>query len=880
MPHVLTSINSSRPLTKHFDVSQNALSKTPNVPFRVSSQETEFNTVSELALLITEVAGTQDVILVGKFKKKLNHESRKGQTDTGATNHLLIIDVDKYQMPSDLPVQDLPQAFVNILPMNFHDTHYVWQYSASYHTTSDPHLLSGHLFFVLDAPLAPNIKKYYLTGLNFLEPFNSQLTLSGTGRNLHYVIDPVLAENSRIVYVAPPTGLPKDKKSILEQHKLQHIHHVSEELWSPTLRLPTMPRIEKINESKATRIKELRHAEGLPTSAKLFKTEYNDLYQINILTNPGQGGLTLVDMDDTYIRMNLNDGNSNSYWARKSHPEVVRCFKNEDAFYMKDVDIDFYNMVQDMIKKEIAENVEDIITNEGGVTDDITKLGPLYQPDDENRIVFGFYSNKQDAIHSCIYDLNENQVHTFTHSSMEKLEMSLSDKGRHTPTSKSMPNWEPVFNPTDHNRVNFIKREINSFTPNKILYDHPEFSKISLPEATRPEDLVPGTAGPLLKQACPYIYLALKNGVGCPPSEDTSTEFEHLLNWIAYIIQTRKKTERAWLLQGVTQSGKSTLVNRIFDPIFSSKHANLLKFSQSTDQFNAELEHLIVVGYDEVKMDTPQQAAAMEDMKNMITEKKISVRAMRQNKRTITNYSNFVFCTNHADSFPMNTGETSRFNVGNYQPKSLSEVYKLPKGKTYEQVIDADLPAFVSFMQHYQIDEFRATTALNNHAKALMIDSTRPFPARFCDAIKNGDFNWFIENMPTLQELEGHQLDPTALSNKTKALNNGLIVLNRITREVDEEQKPKPVSMLTRDLLILYTALTADQKVMSGKGFHTMLKKNNLPFIRTTRDKKNGRFLEDTPTFKIEPLDVAMLRELTPDQLPIQPNTNLIAKEA
>jgi len=882
---ILTVIDTVLPLTKSYDQKTKKLSKTPNVPFRVSSQEVEYTSIEELHPLLQEVAAQQNVILIGQFKRKLENESRAKKTQSVSPNELLVIDVDKYTLSNHHDVENLPQAFIETLPSYFHNVSFIWQYSASAYVTEDPYILSGHLFFLLDKPMAPNVKKYFLTQLNFNQPFKQQLTLSGTGRNLHYVIDPTLAENSRIVYIAPPNNMPATTPQRPITLSIRS---------RPTVSLPPdLPGVESINQEKEAVIKQLRTDTGLKNHPKLFATTYNALNDVKVLSHPSEGALTLVDIDDTYIRMNLNNGDSNSYWAYKSNPELVRCFKTDDAFFMSDVDAPFLRTLKELIEQEIQETETDILNSDNGVTDDITKLGPMYQPDDNNMIVFGFYSKRSDSIQSCEYNTSTNSVVMYQHSSTERLEMALADNNRALPDSKEMPNWNPVFNPTDSHIVNFKTHEINSFRPNAVL----NTPALTLPASTstsigytNPTDTVK-----TLAKLCPTIYFALKNGVGTPPREESSIEFEHLLNWISYIIQTRKKTKRAWLLQGTTQSGKSTLVSQIFAPIFSGKHAQLLRFNQITDEFNAELEHLIVMGLDEVKSESKQHTAAMEGMKNLITEPEISVRAMRQNKKTIKSYSNFIMCTNHTDAFNLGTGEESRFNICPWQKHSLKkiantmpELFSLPPKTTYEEAIAKELPNFVSFTKAYQFDEFAAQTALSNYAKELMIDATRPFPARFCAAVRDGDFRWFVDSMPTVEEIELHQLDPTRLHNKVRALNNGISVLNLITSTTPDQPPKQPRaesslnqtvghSVSTKDLHILYTAITADQNVISSKGFHTILNKNNLNYIQTTRNAQRGRFIEGRINWNITPLDIASLIDITSEHATIQPNKDLIA---
>ena len=63
-----------------------------------------------------------------------------------------------------------------------------------------------HFFFLLDQPTQPKILKEWFKLLNYeTDILSSQLSLSANGQSLSYKLDPSVAENSKIIYIAPPT---------------------------------------------------------------------------------------------------------------------------------------------------------------------------------------------------------------------------------------------------------------------------------------------------------------------------------------------------------------------------------------------------------------------------------------------------------------------------------------------------------------------------------------------------------------------------------------------------------------------------------------------------------------------------------------------------
>jgi hypothetical protein len=63
--------------------------------------------------------------------------------------------------------------------------------------------LSAHVFFWLSHPVSPALVKAWLKKLN-IHTFATSITLTRTGAALHWPIDPSVADNSKLIYIAPP----------------------------------------------------------------------------------------------------------------------------------------------------------------------------------------------------------------------------------------------------------------------------------------------------------------------------------------------------------------------------------------------------------------------------------------------------------------------------------------------------------------------------------------------------------------------------------------------------------------------------------------------------------------------------------------------------
>ena len=147
----------------------------------------------------------------GLLKRKLKNESRAMLTDRAAQTDLLVMDLDGIEFPisstkstlSEFDIQTIAEQFVTYLPPEFQDVSYIAQASASLGLKGNK--VSMHLFFLLKYPVYPKVLKEWFRTLNYeIDFLANQLNLSVNGHSIAYPLDVSLAENSKLIYIAPP----------------------------------------------------------------------------------------------------------------------------------------------------------------------------------------------------------------------------------------------------------------------------------------------------------------------------------------------------------------------------------------------------------------------------------------------------------------------------------------------------------------------------------------------------------------------------------------------------------------------------------------------------------------------------------------------------
>ena len=161
--------------------------------------------------LLTKSAGSGLCLHKGRLLKKIKNQSRAGMADRNAVTDLLVFDLDGIELPgvnlrgsiNEHDIHNIAEQFVALLPPEFNDSSYIAQASASLGLKGNK--ISLHLFFILKNSVYPRALKNWLKTLNYeIDILADQLTLSSNGHSLRYPLDTSVADNSKLIYIAPP----------------------------------------------------------------------------------------------------------------------------------------------------------------------------------------------------------------------------------------------------------------------------------------------------------------------------------------------------------------------------------------------------------------------------------------------------------------------------------------------------------------------------------------------------------------------------------------------------------------------------------------------------------------------------------------------------
>ena len=669
--------------------------------------------LSMLESLIRQHAGSGRCLLKGDLKRPLDNESRAGKTNRVAYSNLLVLDIDGVTLPqhtnpktyTSKDVSTLAKAVMRELPPEVQDCSFIAQASASLGLKGDK--VSLHIFILLSHAMPAKAMKLWLQSCNFESKlFSSQLELSSNGHSLKYPLDVSVADNSKLIFIAPPTfedGThdPFDSSS----ERVVRVSGITETLDLGKLMGDISPEVvhQKSNEHK-NRLRVLR---GFNAKKERLTIATVDNKSEEILTNPDRMSIQITDdTNPPYIRCNVNGGDSNAYYFKLEDPTYMFNFKGEPIWSIEKADPDFYGSLFDHYQEEMA------------------KEGRATFP-----VVLRDYDT--DTHYNGLFDPNLNQ---FTEDfplvpcASSSIEGFMRSHGRSKPDF--VPDGKVVFDPaskTDSVNLTQVPYYINMFRQTEYMLDRLYHEQLSMGDAAK------------IANSCPLIYKLLTHILG-----GQSLEVEHFTNWLAYIFQTKQKAMTAWVLQGVPGTGKGIFYTRVLRPLFGNEHVPMRALQNIEEQFNLYMRQALFLVVDEFHMASANAGTVKiaDKLKNAITENTMTIRAMRSNQIEMPNYTNFIFLTNRMAAVKIEEGDR-RYNIAPRQEQKLENVY--PEVINGIDDIRSELPLFAALLRNYNVNKQLVHTPIANNAKAQMAQVTMSVMEEFFAAVRHGNLEFFID---------------------------------------------------------------------------------------------------------------------------------------
>jgi hypothetical protein len=706
------------PLSKHYKKGS-GFKPYPHVK-AVTSHRYDVNVdtgLEDFERLIREHSSKGHCLMKGSLKRDLVNESRAGQTNRTELTNLLVLDIDGVRLPKSTNSGDkltstdvtfLANQIVAELPIELRDVSYVAQASASLGLKGDK--VSMHIFMLLSVAMPAKSVKLWLQDCNFeSDIFSEQMELSVNGQSLKYPLDTSVADNSKIIFISPPTfSHVRSNPFETDEDRIVRVDRGQPTLDLASLMSDISP--QRCHEKAQKHKDKLRDAAGFSKRQTKIRVATIDNQTEEVLSNPDKMAIAIVDETSfPYIRCNINGGDSGAYYFDMSKPTYMYNFKDEPLFEIEKADKDFYVSIFDRYEERLEE------------------VGHATKP-----IVLRDYST--DTFFNGVYDPNTKQFakeYPLTPVAKNNIEDFFMNHGKVPPDF--IPDGRVIFDPTSNEEaINF----------NKIPYYVNTYQRSDyVRNAQTPQVPLEIGHGQRIKDTCPLIHTIIYHILG-----NGDEEYERFINWLAYIYQTRKKTGVSWVLTGTQGTGKGIFYSKILRGLFGTPHVPM-KFLQSMEeQFNLYMRDALFLVVDEFHMASASSSAGKmaDKLKNQITEPTITIRGMRSNQVEVESYTNYLFLTNRVDAVNIETGDR-RYNIAPKQEEKLLDKFpgiakQLDSGK-----LEKELYEFAGLMQTYKVDAHLAKTAINNLAKEQMRNVSMSVFEEFCQALKEGKLSYFTD---------------------------------------------------------------------------------------------------------------------------------------
>lgn len=796
----LTLLEGHEPLAKKFnaDGSITSYPLVKKVTSHTFHHELTLDGLRQRAAEMRKHANLGLAMLKGPLTKELNRESRSGHTDVRANTQTLVIDIDGVELPNvtvDTPlhknhIQSLANRCVQFLPSYFHNASYIVHASSSLGMKGNK--VSLHLEFYLSRGVAPSYVKRWLQHINLTEKtFASQLDLTATGTALRWKLDVSLADNTRLIYIAPPhfdeglvDPIPNrdDRIFLVEKNQLTI---------DPPSEIDEI-KPEKLHSAIDRKIEAIRNERGLPKSkAKYTNYRYNSETHL-VVTNPDECQMTYAYENDKFVYYNMNGGDSNAYYVYKYKPEIVWNFKGEPPFL-------FEQAAPELYEKHLDTYIR----------------GNEAAKEHTDPVPIAFNDRKTDVFYRGFVCRVTNSIMTLTKTTRQGAFDWLEDNNAVVPDT--IPIWDYIFDPTDHRSLDMKNKFINQFTPSKYLLDPiqlgPEFKNVNYDDSH------------ILNALCPNIYKVIRSVTG---QDDQS--YKHFVNWLAYLVCEKKKPQTAWVLHGTEGTGKGLLFTHILRPMLGEEHAVMVRLENLDEQFNGWMDKALLVMVDEFKQGSAKKKDAVaEKLRNYITEEWVTIRGMHASATVVKTYMGWILAGNDRDMLQPGE-EDRRYNIAPRQNLKLFQQY--PELRDNLHLLTEEMPAFASFLLHFNYVTAHVRQPMDNDAKRLMRASARTIVEDFFGMLQIGDLEGICGSI-----MDNPDGDSSPYVGPAKTTLRALIKASWDEMQEMGQDSNKGVYVSCSDLKILYEAIM-NRSAGSIQMFNKMLTRFGFIYERVYIDNK------------------------------------------
>jgi hypothetical protein len=494
--------------------------------------------------------------------------------------------------------------------------------------------------------------------------------------------------------------------------------------------------------------------------------------------------------------LNLNGGDSWGYYYPEDNPTFLYNFKDEPAYKLSEIAPDYYPQAKAHANKIKSGQIQQIQPSQ--VAAPPSNSGSANSAQAPRNRVYLVFRDMQTAIYyNGIYDPGTQSWDLARAGSEKMLADFMVQHGQ--PAPEVIPIWDLVFDPHSP-PIDVQNRKVNLYKEPDLLV---QARALPTPVTTMP----------------PTIHKIIWSVVG--NDQDT---FDHFVNWLAFIVQTKERTQTAWLFNGVQGTGKGLLAHKVLRPLLGYDNTAFLEAVQLEDKFNEAFERSILTVIDEMTIgDLEGSSKILGTMKSLITEPVITIRKMRSAPYSVPNYNNWIAFANTREQVRVEASDR-RYNVGVYQNHKLSIT-----DAEISTAIPAELVDFASYMLSYNVAQDKVRKPLDNKARQDMQDLSLNSIDKISDAIETGDLEELFSQIVELNFAQGKTMN-TAPAYKDLMYNVFLHDYTALSRE---------------ELQVIFSHCIGDVPSSPAK-FSRFLAHHNIKVSPVSRDHKVFRGIKVT----------------------------------
>ncbi len=175
-----------------------------------------------------------------------------------------------------------------------------------------------------------------------------------------------------------------------------------------------------------------------------------------------------------------------------------------------------------------------------------------------------------------------------------------------------------------------------------------------------------------------------------------------LLSWMAYIVQTNKRSNWCPIIQGAEGDGKTTLATVLYACLGPLNIATINGDSLA-EKYTPWAQGTLFCFIEEVRLHGTNRFDVINKMKPYISNDLVPIRVMQKDTYNVVNTVNYMMGTNFKDGVPINENDTRYFPVfSNWQTAAALSMFKEANPTYYSEL--AELQRYGSALRRYLLD--------------------------------------------------------------------------------------------------------------------------------------------------------------------------------